>query len=359
MNKKNKEFDIVVVGAGPAAYSFCYYLDNSFRVLVLEKSALPRYKACGGLLTDESQEFLKKEFNLDLEIFLEQPSFLDLMYLDMDNDITLKYTRNYANIDRMNFDNYLLRLLQYEHNVQFLPETRFLKFEYVSDGTISVVAKTRGTVNKISCKYLVGSDGAISTVRRSLGIDYPLQYMGYQEYYNIRLLPDEYSDFFICIFFDEITDFYSWIIPKGKYFILGSAVHLNENIKRKFSCLKRHLSKTFGFDIGVPLKIDGAIINRPMHVDSIFLGDNNQVFLIGEAAGLISPSTAEGMSYALRSGKFCALSLNKYFDNNPQLKYYEYCGVLINEIESKLKKAHFLSNKKIRKSKLMNTIKIE
>lgn len=70
----------------------------------------------------------------------------------------------------------------------------------------------------------------------------------------------------------------------------------------------------------------------------IFLGKDN-VFLIGEAAGLISPSTAEGISFALRSGKYCAETFNK--GNN--LNYYKkMCEVLKKEIQEKYTKLKIL-----------------
>ena len=42
-------FDCIVVGAGPAGASAAYELAKQGRsVLILEKSAFPRYKPCGG-----------------------------------------------------------------------------------------------------------------------------------------------------------------------------------------------------------------------------------------------------------------------------------------------------------------------
>ena len=43
------DYDVVVVGAGPAGASAAYWLGEAGqRVLVLERAGLPRYKACGG-----------------------------------------------------------------------------------------------------------------------------------------------------------------------------------------------------------------------------------------------------------------------------------------------------------------------
>ncbi len=41
-----------------------------------------------------------------------------------------------------------------------------------------------------------------------------------------------------AIFDEEITDFYSWIIPKDNYILLGSALKPKENTWEKFELLK-------------------------------------------------------------------------------------------------------------------------
>ena len=45
-------FDAAIVGAGPAGASLAYRLaKKGMRVLLVEKKTIPRYKACGGGLT--------------------------------------------------------------------------------------------------------------------------------------------------------------------------------------------------------------------------------------------------------------------------------------------------------------------
>lgn len=65
---------------------------------------------------------------------------------------------------------------------------------------------------------------------------------------------------------------------------------------------------------------------------------NNNIALIGEAAGFISPSSAEGISYALMSGAMLANSINKA-DNNFEALY--------NKKVTKLKRNLFVKNLKV------------
>jgi flavin-dependent dehydrogenase len=61
-------FDAVVVGAGPAGSTAAYLLASSgFKVLILDKSAFPRNKLCGGLLTWKTVRLLENIFTKTIE----------------------------------------------------------------------------------------------------------------------------------------------------------------------------------------------------------------------------------------------------------------------------------------------------
>jgi flavin-dependent dehydrogenase len=54
-----REYDLVIVGAGPAGAMLAYYLSSlPVKILVLDKKSMPRYKACGGGLSYRALELL-------------------------------------------------------------------------------------------------------------------------------------------------------------------------------------------------------------------------------------------------------------------------------------------------------------
>ena len=118
--------------------------------------------------------------------------------------------------------------------------------------------------------------------------------------------------YFTAIFDKKTTDFYSWIIPKDNFIILGTALKPNDNPIEKFNHLKMKLSNS-GFDFSKKIKTEGSYILRPKRSKNLFLGREN-IALVGEAAGAISPSSAEGISYALKSSQYLAMSLNQGTD---------------------------------------------
>ncbi|MFA6941130.1 MAG: hypothetical protein WCQ54_09145 [Clostridiaceae bacterium] len=136
---------------------------------------------------------------------------------------------------------------------------------------------------------------------------YPEKYVSIQQWYKT----EGSSPFYTSIFDKEITDYYSWIIQKDGFLLIGTAVPINEDANLKFNLLIVKLKKK-GFDIGEFYKKTGTLIMRTRKLKEISLADGN-IALIGEAAGLISPSSAEGISYALKSAVFLAESINRNY----------------------------------------------
>ena len=68
----NKEFDVLIVGSGPAGVSTWLYLyemnpDIAFRTLVLEKDCHPRHKLCGGAILNPFARHFFKDLHIDLQ----------------------------------------------------------------------------------------------------------------------------------------------------------------------------------------------------------------------------------------------------------------------------------------------------
>jgi flavin-dependent dehydrogenase len=96
------------------------------------------------------------------------------------------------------------------------------------------------------------------------------------------------------------------------------------------------------------LKRNGAFIVRPVSTSQILLGQDN-LALIGEAAGWISPTSAEGLSYAFRS----ALALAKSLEENSAhflQAYARNSRSLFMNIRLKNLKAPFMYNPFLRKA---------
>ncbi|MDX1359439.1 MAG: oxidoreductase, partial [Clostridia bacterium] len=86
--------------------------------------------------------------------------------------------------------------------------------------------------------------------------------------------------------------------------LVGTAVPEKLDVNEKFRILALRL-REHGYITGKPLKRTGAMIMRPSNIRQLSITKDN-IALLGEAAGFISPSSAEGISYALESGRILA-----------------------------------------------------
>ncbi|MCK4592349.1 FAD-dependent monooxygenase [Candidatus Parcubacteria bacterium] len=334
MNKEslNNEYDIIIVGAGPAGCCVAKFLSNEYNILMIDRSRLPRDRSCGGLMVEEAQDFIK-DWKLPKSVF-SYPKYLDLKMIDWNNDLEIDIKKKLWNVSRKDFDYWLLKKSQ--NDVQFSFETKFLQFEKKRKN-IEILLEINNKRKVIKTKYLIGANGPFSNIRNSL-VKKPMRHYVAAQYW-LKHKNIYNSAYFI--YDNEITDFYSWIIQKKDNLILGSALEKDSNIKNKMRILRNKFKKKFNIT-GNVFKKEFAILSRPENKKDIFLG-NDKIFLVGESAGFISPSTGEGISFAMRSGYNCAKALNENFEK-PFSLYKEFSENLINEIKRKIDKSNALSD---------------
>lgn len=141
--------------------------------------------------------------------------------------------------------------------------------------------------NRVSerAKIVVGADGAFSRVRALAfpGVPCPPAYVAIQERFETgAALP-----YFTALFDPEITDFYSWIIPKDGSLLVGSALQRGAAAPARFGRLKEKL-KALGFVLGASSGQTGTLLLRPLRTSKILLGKNN-VALYRRGRGLDQP----------------------------------------------------------------------
>ncbi len=85
---------------------------------------------------------------------------------------------------------------------------------------------------------------------------------------------------------------------------IGAAPAPRDKTVERFGLLKTKL-RDRGFQFGKTVWREGTFLLRPQALRQLRTGVNG-IVLIGEAAGWISPSSAEGLSYAFRSAELLA-----------------------------------------------------
>lgn len=307
-------YDIVIVGAGPAGANLARLIGNKYKVLLIDKRDLENEnpkntinKCCGGLLAPDAQKMIAK---LGLGIpkdILVDPQLFAVRTIDLTNNIERLYQRFYFNMDREKFDRWLVSMLPACVDKRF--NSSFKSYTKIPEG-YEVKYIYNGQEISVKTKAIVGADGAFSKIRKAIsrGINIPEKYISIQEWFECS----QSMPYFTAIFDEEITDFYSWIIPKENYLLLGSALKPRNNARENYDALKGKLTQ-LGFNFDKKVKTEGAYIYRPKKVSQLYVG-RDSIVLVGEAAGAISPSSAEGFSYALKSSLYLAQSLEEGMD---------------------------------------------
>ena len=161
-----EEFDLVIIGAGPAGLSTALHLvqeDPSWmdRLVLLEKDVHPRPKLCGGGLTRIGLETLR-ELDFPLPLPIEQ-SRVDNVYLKYKNHtIHVQGKPMFTVFDRPEFDNYLV-LQSKDRGIQIKEKEPALSLVIQQD---NVLVETEKGVYR--SKMIVCADGSTGTISRTI-----------------------------------------------------------------------------------------------------------------------------------------------------------------------------------------------
>ena len=327
--ENHTSYDVIIIGGGPAGASFASYLKDDVKALLLEKSTpTSPGKCCGGMLSHTAQEVLREQKITLPEDVIISPQPFCVRATDLETGRDRLFKRDYLNISRKGFNSYLISRIpshvlvkEGARMVSLKKENGIFTVEYIFEG-ISFTA---------TAPLVIGADGAISPTRNAL-----TKKDVFKDYYyaSLQVTLNTPVNKFGAFFQRKFTDYYGWYVPKGNETILGLAApsHFKSNLKASLIKSKEILENKGIIEKSEGHSLEGAIIIRPTLRMKALPHYNGAVFL-GEAGGFISPSSSEGISYALRTGKKASELYSKHSDSPKFFKEYEkYTRSLTREI---------------------------
>ena len=275
-----REFDAVIIGAGPAG-SVCGYLLQKAGVscLLIDHAIFPRDKICGGGLTpkcwkllDELIPGIQYEYNSIRHIRLEIEGYSPCPF---ETSIELRLVK------RKEFDNLLLDT--YKSACGEFLQSAFLRYEEQPDG----VLVTLKSGEQVKCRYLVGADGSTSAVRRQL--------MGRRD--NGHLIMEQYvekTDNTLVVGMSPRygKDGYFYRFPNSEFDAVGYCDVNVDSDKFREILQQKHIPETKLRGCYIYLKNDYPL--------------NDRIILIGDAGGFANRVTFEGIKSAFETAKAAA-----------------------------------------------------
>lgn len=296
----NCEFDLLILGSGPAGSAAAITAARAgLSVALIDKSAFPREKLCGGGITGRALRYVAEIFDPvpDVDLFLVSNQFR-LSYAgrclsEAENAPALRMTM------RRDFDA-LLHKRAVAAGAEVFAPVKVTKINTLSPS----LTLSDGRV--LTGRTLIGADGANSAVARALygrAFDPAAIGFGLEVELDRELVGDTTTE----IDLGAASWGYGWLFPKRHSVTLGvGGVHV------KNSDMKAHFRKYLALHArGVDpatIKCKGAFLpfgayrKRPGH---------GRVLLVGDAAGLVDPITGEGIAWALKSGQLAGQSAHE------------------------------------------------
>ena len=291
-------FDVAVVGAGPAGCPAALALSRAgFRVVIFEKAELPRYKTCGGGLIARTLTLLP----IDVRTVIERQCYsADLHHHGPRLTYsTRRDTPVVSMVMRDRFD-HTLTLAAEQAGVRIMARTTVLK---VRASRESVVLLT--TAGEFTAGFVIAADGVMSAVAAQCGFPNLRRVIPALEY-EMTVDDERFERFSLAARFDfGLTPRgYGWVFPKKNQLSVGVLT------TRKGCCNLNHeyrrYLKAIGLNESIGEQRHGYMI-PVLPRDGLFTVP--RVLLVGDAAGLADPVTAEGISGAILSGQLAATAV--------------------------------------------------
>jgi geranylgeranyl reductase len=298
-------YDVVVVGGGPAGATAAAELAQAGRsVLLLDRNG--RIKPCGGAIPTK----LIEEFDIPPHL-LKARIGSARVFAPSGRGVDMRIDHGFVGmVDRDVFDPWL-RARASEKGATMLAGT-FESADRDDDGLLVVtVRRADGRTQAIGCRLVVGADGANSAVRRHLfrKEDRPPYVFAYHEIVRSPSAPIAGFDPRRCdVYYQSAVspDFYGWVFPHGDTTSVGVGSAVKGFDLREAT---RLLRKQAGLDDQPTVREEGA----PLPLKPLRRWDNGRdAVLVGDAAGVVAPSSGEGIYYAMLCGRLAAEAASSF-----------------------------------------------
>ncbi len=301
-----KKFDVAIIGAGPGGALLAYFLArSSLNVLIMEKKGLPRYKPCGGGLTQKALNIIP----FDISNVIEETA------------LTTEIRVNGQTVFDETFNEPVISMVMRDRFDHFITEKAVAAGAILKEGiSFKSVAGQPGNLEvgtsgeTFQTKLIAGADGVNSRTAKALGLKPSFKTMAALEGEIYPLAEGSFTPYknSVCFDFGVIPKGYGWIFPKQDHLSAG-VLTLSKNmtgLNNYFSSYLKSRSLDTVSDVRI---LKGHLIPYGPGKKSI-LADKRGL-LVGDAAGYTDPVTGEGIYYAAKTATLASSIIQKALKN--------------------------------------------
>jgi len=291
-------FDVCVVGGGPSGATAAEDLARSGQsVALLDREG--RIKPCGGAIPPR----LIQDFEIPDEQLIAKITTAR-MVSPTGRKVDIPIENGFVGmVDRKDFDPYLRDRAEAAGATRFTGT--FMRIEREGKQRFVVYRdKESGEERRLETRLIIGADGARSKVAEQEipgGGKTPLVF-AYHEIIAAPEKTDIYDPERCDVIYDGAIspDFYGWVFPHGKTTSVGMGTYVKSVDLKEATAALRTAS---GLGECETLRKEGA----PIPLKPLKFWDNaRDVVLAGDAAGVVAPSSGEGIYYAMIGGRVAA-----------------------------------------------------
>ncbi|MEO1205385.1 MAG: geranylgeranyl diphosphate reductase [Pseudomonadota bacterium] len=305
-------FDVAVIGGGPAGATAADDLARAgYSVAMLDRAG--RIKPCGGAIPPRAI----RDFDIPDSLICAKINTAR-MISPSDRQVDMIIEGGYVGmVDRDIFDEFL-RTRATEHGASRFTGT-FKRLTRNQAGAVQVEYTVKDDAGEeqthvVSARYVLGADGARSAVARQEikdGDKVPCVFA----YHEIVKAPDlataDFDGTRCDVFYKGSIspDFYGWVFPHGKTVSVGTG-----SAQKGWSLrgATGDLRKEAGLEHAETVRREGA----PIPMKPLKRWDNGKdVLVCGDAAGVVAPSSGEGIYYAMACGRMAADALTECLES--------------------------------------------